>query len=130
MKFNPGFDITPRQDPKGFIYGENVFGPDVEIRRLDDIRKSLLEPGASGPDQVYAIAMDVGQQQHRQELEDRMLLFGVVTYAAGSIGREPVRSQGHIHRKSSHSGWSPPEVYEIWQGEAIIYMQETADDDP
>jgi len=28
------------------------------------------------------------------------------------------------------SGWSTPEVYEIWSGKAIIYMQETAHDDP
>lgn len=41
------------------------------------------------------------------------------------------RSQpGHVHRISQHSGWSPPELYEIWQGKAIIYMQEYVDDDP
>jgi glucose-6-phosphate isomerase len=54
----------------------------------------------------------------------------VVTYAKGKLGEEPVRSQGHIHKRSSHSGWSPPEVYEIWSGKAIIYMQEYAQDDP
>ncbi|VTM23942.1 glucose-6-phosphate isomerase [Raoultella terrigena] len=68
--------------------------------------------------------------QDRDELKKRMLLFGVVTYAAGRLGEEPVRSQGHIHRISQHSGWSPPELYEIWQGKAIIYMQERVEDDP
>ena len=29
-----------------------------------------------------------------------------------------------------HSGWSPPELYEIWSGRAIVYMQEHAADDP
>ena len=33
------------------------------------------------------------------------------------LGEEPVRSQGHIHKKSSHSGWSPPEVYESMERE-------------
>ena len=60
----------------------------------------------------------------------RNMLYGAVSYAAGSLGDEPVRSQGHVHRVSSHSGWSPPEVYEIWDGEAFIYMQEYAADDP
>ena len=55
-----------------------------------------------------------------------MLLFGVVTFAAGRLGQEPVRSQGHVHRVSAHSGWSPPEVYEIWSGRAVVYMQESA----
>ena len=41
-----------------------------------------------------------------------------------------MRSQGHVHRVSSHSGWAPPEVYEIWSGTACVYMQEYAADDP
>ncbi|MCF8346474.1 MAG: glucose-6-phosphate isomerase, partial [Bacteroidales bacterium] len=68
MKFNPGFDIEPIIQPFGFEYGEKTFGPRVEIRKLKDIRKSLLDPLCDGPDQVYAIAMDVGKKEHRQKL--------------------------------------------------------------
>ena len=128
--FNPGFAIYPTDNPMGFRYGENVFGPEVENRRLDDIRKSLMEPGCSGPEVVYAIAMDVGKAEHKKMLEEMHLLYGVVTYAAGKLGKEPIRSQGHIHKVSGYSGWSTPEVYEIWSGEAIIYMQESGDDNP
>jgi glucose-6-phosphate isomerase len=74
--------------------------------------------------------MDVGRREHRDELARRMLLFGVVVYAAGQLGDEPVRSQGHIHAVAPHSGWSTPELFEIWEGRAIIYAQETAGDDP
>lgn len=131
MQFDPGFEITPVAQPFGFKYGHNTFGPKVEIRELKDIRKSLLDPFCDGPSQVYAIAMDVGKREHKHTLVDMHLLFGAVTYSAGSLGREPVRSQGHIHRQSAHAnGWSTPEVYEIWSGEAIIYMQESATDDP
>jgi len=42
--FDPGFDIRPVINPMGFIYGEDVFGPEVENRYLDDIRKSLFQP--------------------------------------------------------------------------------------
>ena len=130
MKFDPGFPITPTAEPLGFKYGPGVFGPSPELRSLDSIRDSLRDREASGPDPVYAIAMDVGMIRDRVELERRMLLFGVVTYAAGSLAGEVVRSQGHIHKVSTHSGWSPPEVYEIWSGAAFIYMQEFAADDP
>ncbi len=68
--------------------------------------------------------MDVGKGKDAEELQRRMLLFGVVTYAAGRLGKEPVRSQGHVQKVSAHSGWPPPELYEIWSGRAIIYMQE------
>ena len=39
--FDKGIDITPVQSPMGFTYGAGVFGPEVEIRRLEDIRASL-----------------------------------------------------------------------------------------
>jgi glucose-6-phosphate isomerase len=60
----------------------------------------------------------------------RNLLFGEVTNAAGRLGEEPVRSQGHIHARSPSCGRSTAELYEIWAGRAVILMQETADDDP
>ena len=130
MQFQFGLDISSTKEPLGFTYGKNCFGPPVENRKLNDIRESLLDPGCSGPETVYAIAMDVGKKEHKKILQDRMLLYGLVTYAPGRLGEEPVRSQGHIHKVSKHSGWSPPEVYEIWSGSAVIYMQEYADDYP
>jgi glucose-6-phosphate isomerase, archaeal len=130
MKFNPGFDIEPTADPMGFKYGKGIFGPEVENRSLDSIRKSLRNPNCEGPDPVYSIAMDVGKTEHLPLLKKLHLLYGAVTYAAGRLGDEPVRSQGHIHKVSPLSGWSTPEVYEIWSGQAIIYMQEMAEDQP
>ena len=130
MIFDPGLKIEIHRQPLGFAFGPQVFGPQPEYRSLDSIRQSLRDPACTGPDPVYAIAMDVGKMLHREELKQRMLLFGAVTYAAGRLGMEPVRSQGHIHRVSAHSGWSPPEIYEIWAGRAIVYMQEFVADNP
>ena len=130
MNFYPGFDIRPTANPMGFEYGPGVFGPKVENRPLDSIRRSLRNPDCSGPDPVYSIAMDTGKSEYLPLQVQHHLLYGAVTYATGRLGDEPVRSQGHIHKISPYSGWSTPEVYEIWTGEAIIYMQETADDQP
>ena len=130
MEFYPGFDIMPQKNPFGFRYGKGVFGPAPEIRRLDDIRASLANPDCQGPEELYAISMDVGYEADQEEIRRRNLLYGAVTYAAGVIGKEPVRSQGHIHAVSPSCGYSTPEVYEIWDGEAIIYMQESGEDDP
>jgi glucose-6-phosphate isomerase, archaeal len=130
MKFDPGLDLRSAENGLWFEYGVGVFGPTPEMRRLDQIRPSLRDPTCDGPDPVYGIAMDVGREEHREDLRKRMLLLGAVIYATGKLGEEPVRSQGHIHAKAPHSGWSPPELFEIWEGKAIIYAQETADDDP
>ena len=130
MVLDPGFDIRPVYDPMGFVYGPDTFGPEPELRTLDDIRSSLMDPTCDGPNVVYAIAMDVGRKQDLPAMLKRDLLFGVVTYSKGALGREPVRSQGHIHAVSPSCGASTCEVYEIWSGAAYIYMQETAKDDP
>lgn len=128
MNFDPGFPITVKTDPMGFVYGNRVYGPTPELRTLDSIRPSLMDPGCSGPEIVYCIAMDVALEEDRLELEKRHLLYGVVTYAKGSLGKEPIRSQGHIHAVSASCGSSTCEVYEIWEGRACIYMQESGSD--
>jgi glucose-6-phosphate isomerase len=130
MKFYPGLDIKPTTNPMGFEYGEGCFGPVVENRTLDSIRESLVDHNCTGPDPVYSIAMDVGKEIHKPFLIEHDLLFGVVTYSSGRLGNEPIRSQGHIHKKTRNNTMSPPEIYEIWSGKAIIYMQESGDNNP
>lgn len=123
-------DMEIHHQPPGFSYGEDVIGTMPEIRWLDQIRRSLRDPQCDGPDQVYVIAMDVARMQDRHELKSRKLRFSVATYAVGQLGDEPIHSQGHIHRVSQHSGESCAELYEIWQGKGIIYMQERVASDP
>lgn len=133
FEFDPGLNLAATDAPLGFTLGDDTYGPTPEVRRLNAIRASLRDPQCDGPDELYAIMMDVGREQDRADLEARHLLFGVVTYAAGRLGDEPVRSQGHIHVVSPRSGWSTPEVYEVWRGRAVILMQErcvAGDGDP
>jgi len=128
--FDSGLEIEFVTNPMGFRYGHSVFGPNPEYRSLDAIRPSLRDPNCTGPDPVYAIAMDVGRSNDIEELKRRMLLFGIVMYASGRLGDEPVRSQGHVHAIAPHCGWSSPELFEIWYGRAIVYGQEKSGDDP
>lgn len=128
--WDPGFPVTATLDPLGFAYGPACFGPEVERRQLNAIRSSLRDPHCEGPDTVYAIAMDVGELRHQALLKQQHLLYGCVAYAAGRLGTEPIRSQGHVHKQSPRNGWSTPELYEIWQGTGVILMQESDSDDP
>jgi glucose-6-phosphate isomerase len=130
LEFDPGLPIGLSSTNLAFEYGPGLFHPTPEMRRLDAIRPSLLNPTCSGPDPVYGIAMDIGREADRDLLEQRMLLFGAVVYAEGRLGNEPVRSQGHIHAVAPHCDWSTPEIFEIWSGTAIIYAQERAEDSP
>lgn len=130
MKFKPGLNIEVDFEQMKLIYGEGVDGPIMEKRDIDAIRPSLMDPQCSGPQTVYSIAMDVRRTEDEADLHRRNLLYGIVIYAEGSLGQEPIRSQGHIHAVSASCGQSTPEVYEIWDGEAYIYMQESAKDNP
>ena len=129
-RFNPGLEIRLRDEELAFDYSDEIFGPLPEMRRLDEIRSSLRDPNCDGPDPVYGIAMDVGKRCDAEDLKRRYLLFGVVAYSSGRLGDEPVRSQGHTHAPAPHNGWSSPELFEIWEGRAIVYAQEFTNDDP
>ncbi|PRR83604.1 glucose-6-phosphate isomerase family protein [Clostridium vincentii] len=128
--FNNGIGIEFNFNTREFIYGTNNFGPITEKRKLDDIRKSLKNPNCNGPEIVYSIAMDVGLKEDREDLINRNLLYGACIYSNGMMDDEPVRSQGHIHAISSSCNYSTGELYEIWHGKAIIFMQESAKDNP
>lgn len=82
-----GLDMTVHHHPLGFSYGDEVTGPMPEIRQLDQIRASLRDPHCEGPQEVYAIAMDVARMQDREELKKRMLLFWCGDLCGGTAGR-------------------------------------------
>lgn len=128
--FDNGIGLNYDFDTQEYIYDENNFGPQTEKRRLDDIRKSLKNPNCKGPDVVYSIAMDVGKNEDKESLIKRNLLYGTCIYSKGVMEDEPVRSQGHIHSISKSCNYSTGELYEIWHGRAIIFMQESAKDNP
>ena len=110
--FDKGIDITPVQSPMGFTYGAGVFGPEVEIRRLEDIRASLRDPQCKGPEQVYSIAMDVGKEEHRALLNKLHLLFGVVTYSAGKLVTEALGYTRGNHRGDLLGWWDAICLYD------------------
>ncbi|MCI1859117.1 MAG: hypothetical protein LKI80_13290 [Sporolactobacillus sp.] len=130
MDYHFGFDVSIDYHRLTFAYGKDTFGPRPEYRHLRDIRQSLLDSHAQGPEILYSIAMDVGRIKDYDDLTKRMLLYGIVIFNKGRIGVEPVRSQGHIHAVSCSVHSSTPEVYEVWDGQAIIYMQEFTQNNP
>jgi len=50
LEFNPGLPLNISDLDLACVYGYGVFGPAPELRHLDEIRQSLLDPRCSGPD--------------------------------------------------------------------------------
>jgi len=74
--------------------GPGTFGPKREYRCLDSIWPSLRDPSCTGPDPVYAIAMDVGRTEDLSELKERMLLFRIVICAIRKVRRRTREQPG------------------------------------
>jgi glucose-6-phosphate isomerase, archaeal len=118
-----GLDLRLDEGDLTLRFGDGVEHPDGERRRLDDVRASLADPTAAGPDHLYTVYMDIARRQDLPALHDQGLLYGAVVYNHGTIGRELLRSQGHIHSEKPGTGLRHSEVYEFWTGNGFVYLQ-------
>lgn len=130
LAVDSGLDLELPEGELRISFGEGVHHPEAVVRTLTDIRGSLGQADPTGPEDLYAIYMDVAVAGDLPALIRQGLLFGLVRYADGLVGDEPVRSQGHVHAVSASCGTSTPELYEFWEGEGAVYMQERVADDP
>ncbi|MFV0453183.1 MAG: glucose-6-phosphate isomerase family protein [Propioniciclava sp.] len=125
-----GIGISLPDDRLAVTFSSGVVHPTPVVRTLSEVRASLASRTATGPEELYAIYMDVAEAADEPALVRQNLLFGIVRYAAGALGDEPVRSQGHVHAISASCGTSTPELYEFWEGLGAVYLQERVADDP
>ena len=86
-------------DPSSLIlaFGPGVTTAPVTVRRLDEVRSLLRDPGAAGPDHLYTIYMDIRVPGRAEALRSLGLGYGAVVYNHGALGGEALRSQGHVH---------------------------------
>jgi glucose-6-phosphate isomerase len=101
----------------------------VVVRRLDEVRTLLRDPRSTGPDHLYTIYMDIRVPGIAETLRAHGLGYGAVVYNHGALGREALRSQGHVHSAPAATGVAYSEVYEFWHGRGLVYMQDRASAD-
>ncbi|MFV0406325.1 MAG: glucose-6-phosphate isomerase family protein [Propioniciclava sp.] len=130
LDYDPGIEIALPEGALRIDFADQLHHPARVVRTLSEIRASLENPEVLGPEELYAIYMDVAAAGDLALLIRQNLLFGLVRYAAGVVGDEPVRSQGHVHAVSASCGTSTPELYEFWEGAGVVYMQEQVAADP
>lgn len=120
--------IPVRLDPERLTldFGDGISTAPLAQRRIEDIRQMLPDPDAMGPDPLYSIYMDVRVPGLAERMAARGLAYGAVVDSAGSIGKEYVRSQGHIHSAPAGSDVPYLEIYEFWHGSGAIYLQDVA----
>jgi glucose-6-phosphate isomerase len=107
-------------------FDEGITTAPAQVRRLDEVRGLLRDPQCAGPDHLYTIYMDIRVPGKAEALRAQGLGYGAVVYNHGSLGREALRSQGHVHSVASDTGVAYSELYEFWHGRGLVYMQDAA----
>ncbi len=105
-------------------FGDGLLAPAPLHRSASDLRAVLRNADAVDPSTpVYTVYRGVTSEEVRSEIERRGLLYAVLVLRAGSIGQERARIRGHINSHAAGTPTTYPEVYEIWQGRALLYLQ-------
>ena len=125
MELSPTAGLDLRLDPQRLTleFGPGIVYPPAEIRTLAQVRPMFEDAHAAGPEHLYTIYMDIYRQEDRQALLSQGLLYGTVIYNHGTIGRERLRSQSHIHAEKPGTGLRYSEVYEFWSGRGYVFLQ-------
>jgi glucose-6-phosphate isomerase len=123
-----GFPVGLDTSALTLSFGPGVTTAPVAVRRLDDVRSLLRDPGATGPDHLYTIYMDIRVPGRAEELRSLGLGYGAVVCNHGALGGEALRSQGHVHSAPADTGVAYSEIYELWHGRGLVYMQDSATD--
>lgn len=118
-----GLDLSVDERSLKLDFGPNIVHPPGEARTLDDVQAMLADPNASGPEHLYSIYMDIYERGDGQALNEQGLLYGAVVYNHGTVGKEWLRSQGHVHSEKIGVGLRYSEVYEFWTGRGYVYLQ-------
>lgn len=121
-----GFPVQLDPPSLSLRFGPGISTAPVTIRRLDEVRPLLRDPGAAGPEHLYTIFMDVRVPGRAEALSALGLGYGAVVYNHGALGGEALRSQGHVHSAPAATGVAYSELYEFWLGRGLVYMQDSA----
>jgi len=122
-----GFGVQLKPETLMLAFGAGVTTAPVTVRHLDEVRPMLQDPRSEGPDHLYTIYMDVRAPGVTDALSARGLGYGAVVYNHGAVGRELLRSQGHVHSTPPQTGVGYSELYEFWHGRGLVYMQSSVE---
>jgi len=95
-----------------------------DVRRLDDMRPVLADPGAGGPaGDLYFMYRGAGPAGPQERANRLGLRFDLTVLRPGCVGREYVKTFGHEHPRAP-DGIAYPELYQVVSGQAWFLLQD------
>ncbi|MGQ9729924.1 MAG: glucose-6-phosphate isomerase family protein [Candidatus Zipacnadales bacterium] len=95
----------------------------LEERRLAELRKTLANPAAEGPDPAYYMYRGVARFSAVEGDVQYNWRYDVTVFPAGRYGDEYLRTVGHYHPPLKGRNSFYPEVYEVLSGTALFILQ-------
>lgn len=96
------------------------------VRRLEELRPVLMNPTATGPDEVYWMYREVVRPEDQAVFQRMGVRYDITVLSPGRIGGEFVKTLGHYHPLVPGATVTYPEVYEVLHGTAHYLLQKPA----
>lgn len=126
-----GIDVMLLPDEPALVFGEGVITPAAERRSARDLVSVLRDPDvASEVDILYAAYRGITPRETAGLIAARGLVYVALVLRAGTVGRELTRTRGHLNNTAHSTPVAYPEIHEIWNGRALLYLQKRAAPNP
>ena len=117
-----GMPVAVDQRTGELRFGEGIVAEPAQARGLDDLRSALADPNAGGPNPAYLLYRDVHRNVDAPTFNRARLRYDLTVTRPGTIGREFIKTAGHVHARSAQgTGYS--EIYEVIHGQAVFLLQ-------
>lgn len=121
-----GIEIWLKPDCE-LVFGDEVQGPDPEVRELDDVREVLRKPDSPGPQCLYLMYRGISRYADAAKFRSAGIRYDITVLNHGTIGGEFVKTVGHYHPPVRPGGPTFPELYQVLHGSAFYVLQKPLD---
>lgn len=97
-------------------------------RSLAELRQTLIDPAAEGPDPAYFMYNGVFTLRAAEGSVAYAWRYDLTVLPVGRYGREYLRTMGHYHPQLPGQSEAFPEVYEVLYGSALFILQKATDE--
>lgn len=85
--------------------------------------KSFFESKIDKNKKLYYIYRNSSPSNFSKLFKEANLRFDLTLILQGRVGKEPIRTIGHFHKKDKKTGKIPSEIYQVISGKAIFFLQ-------
>jgi glucose-6-phosphate isomerase len=110
--------------PAGMVFGGQMCSPSVEIKSYKKYKSFFYQKRLDKNKELYYIYRNSCLEKDSPVFKKYGLRYDITVILPGSIGKEPIRTIGHVHKNLKNTG-RPAEIYQIISGNAIFLLHDT-----